>query len=172
MRAYRKPGWRQAIWGYTHAFSGTPLLVRTYLCCFGFGQFEGMRNSFLWGPVLIDPWWCVLIACTLNTAAFTTEFLKGAIETAPRGEIQKLEEGYPTNELWQVITGQQEGRKDTRQITLFDSVGFAIEDFSALRCIHRAIQGTGFYADLDLLADPDDPPRSARHADPCERLKR
>ncbi|MCB4457984.1 ornithine cyclodeaminase [Leisingera sp. McT4-56] len=84
-------------------------------------------------------------------------FVEYPPQTLIEGEIQQLEKGHPTTELWQVITGRQEGRKDARQITLFDSVGFAIEDFSALRYIHRAIQGTGFYADLDLLADPDDP---------------
>lgn len=87
-RAYKKPGLNQAIWNYTYAFRGTPLLVQTYLFYFGLGQFEAVRNSFLWDPILSDPWWCVLIAFTLNTAAYTTEFLRGAIETTPRGEIE------------------------------------------------------------------------------------
>ncbi|MEP1933611.1 MAG: ornithine cyclodeaminase, partial [Roseibium sp.] len=39
----------------------------------------------------------------------------------------------------------------------FDSVGFAVEDFSALRYVRNHIKGTSFYHDLDLLADPDDP---------------
>lgn len=55
------------------------------------------------------------------------------------------------------MTGQAEGRRDDRQITLFDSVGFAIEDFSALRYIKSAIEGTDFFEPLDMLADPDDP---------------
>ncbi|WP_156916866.1 ornithine cyclodeaminase [Leisingera aquimarina] len=84
-------------------------------------------------------------------------FVEYPPQTWVEGEIQQLDEDHPTTELWQVVTGQAEGRKDARQITLFDSVGFAIEDFSALRYIYRAIQDTGFYADLDLLADPDDP---------------
>jgi ornithine cyclodeaminase len=42
-------------------------------------------------------------------------------------------------------------------VTLFDGVGFAIEDFSALRYVHRKIKDTPFYIDLDLVADPDDP---------------
>lgn len=87
-RAYRKPVLNPIIWGYTYAFRGTPLLVQTYLFYFGLGQFEAVRNSFLWSPILSDPWWCVLIAFTLNTAAYTTEFLRGAIETTPRGEIE------------------------------------------------------------------------------------
>ena len=57
----------------------------------------------------------------------------------------------------QVIEGQAEGRTDDRQITLFDSVGFAIEDFSALRYIAKAIKGTPFFTQLDMIADPDDP---------------
>lgn len=87
-RAYRKPVLNPIIWGYTYAFRGTPLLVQTYLFYFGLGQFEAVRNSFLWSPILSDPWWCVLIAFTLNTAAYTTEFLRGAIETTPRGEVE------------------------------------------------------------------------------------
>ena len=60
-------------------------------------------------------------------------------------------------ELWQVITGAAQGRTSDKQITLFDSVGFAIEDFSALRYVRDHIQGTDFFQTLDMLADPDDP---------------
>ena len=60
-------------------------------------------------------------------------------------------------ELWQVISGKTTGRRDARQITLFDSVGFATEDFSALRYIRDQLERTGHYVDLDMLADPDDP---------------
>ncbi|MEP1330482.1 ABC transporter permease [Pseudophaeobacter sp.] len=87
-RAYKAPVWNQIIWSYTYAFRGTPLLVQVYLFYFGLGQFEVVRNSFLWGPILSDPWWCVLIAFTLNTAAYTTEFLRGSIEATPLGEIE------------------------------------------------------------------------------------
>ena len=55
------------------------------------------------------------------------------------------------------MAGQAEGRTDNRQITLFDSVGFAIEDFSALRYMRDRLAGTGLYEELDLLADPDEP---------------
>jgi ornithine cyclodeaminase len=68
-----------------------------------------------------------------------------------------LEPDYPVTELWQVILGQTTGRTDDRQITLFDSVGFAIEDFSALRYIRDQIAIHPHYVDLDMLADPDDP---------------
>ncbi len=84
-------------------------------------------------------------------------FVEYPPQTRIEGEIQQLAEDHPVTELWQVITGQRKGRTDARQITLFDSVGFAIEDFSALRYVREKIKGTGFYQDLDMLADPDDP---------------
>ncbi len=59
--------------------------------------------------------------------------------------------------MWEVIAGKAEGRKDARQITLFDSVGFATEDFSALRYVRDKLKDTGLYEQLDLLADPDEP---------------
>lgn len=88
VRAYRKPYLNPAIRVYTYVFCGTPLLVQVYLFYFGLGQFEAVRESFLWGPILSSSWWCVMIAFTLNTAAYTTEFLRGAIETTPHGEIE------------------------------------------------------------------------------------
>jgi len=56
-----------------------------------------------------------------------------------------------------VIAGQVEGRQSAGQITLFDSVGFAIEDFSALRYVRAQLERTKLYDELDLLADPDEP---------------
>lgn len=73
------------------------------------------------------------------------------------GEIQQLPDDYPVQQLWKVITGQTAGRRSEAQITLFDSVGFAIEDFSSLRYIRDLIQGTDLFNPLDMLADPDDP---------------
>ena len=53
--------------------------------------------------------------------------------------------------------GEIPGRTSAAEITLFDSVGFAIEDFSALRYIRRKLDETGLYDNLDMIADPDDP---------------
>ena len=71
--------------------------------------------------------------------------------------MQQLDADHPVTELWQVIAGRARGRREARQITLFDSVGFAIEDFSALRFVRDRIAGTPYFRELDLLADPDDP---------------
>ena len=84
-------------------------------------------------------------------------FVEYPPQTRIEGEIQQLDGDHPVTELWQVMRGEMEGRRDARQITLFDSVGFAIEDFSALRFIHDRIADTAFFDHLDMLADPDDP---------------
>ena len=78
-------------------------------------------------------------------------------QTRIEGEIQQLSPDHPVTELWQVIAGRALGRKEETQITLFDSVGFAIEDFSALRYVRDRLESTGLYEELDLLADPDEP---------------
>ena len=84
-------------------------------------------------------------------------FVEYPPQTRIEGEIQQLPPDHPVTELWQVITGNAPGRTDPRQITLFDSVGFAIEDFSALRYVLNALDGTAFFQNLDMIADPDDP---------------
>ncbi|GLS22477.1 ornithine cyclodeaminase [Labrys miyagiensis] len=84
-------------------------------------------------------------------------FVEYPPQTRIEGEIQQLPADYPVTELWQVMTGAAEGRANNRQITLFDSVGFAIEDFSALRYVREQLARTGLYEELDLLADPDEP---------------
>jgi ornithine cyclodeaminase len=84
-------------------------------------------------------------------------FVEYTPQTRIEGEIQQLDEDHPVTELWQVMAGAAPGRTDARQITLFDSVGFAIEDFSALRYVRDQLQKFPFYEELDLLADPDEP---------------
>ena len=84
-------------------------------------------------------------------------FVESPPQTRIEGEIQQLEDDHPVTELWEVISGKAKGRTDAKQITLFDSVGFAIEDFSALRYVLTAIKGTPWFSNLDMVADPDDP---------------
>ncbi|OWY01788.1 ornithine cyclodeaminase [Thioclava sp. F1Mire-8] len=84
-------------------------------------------------------------------------FVEYPPQTRIEGEIQALDEDHSVTELWKVMRGEAEGRRDAKQITLFDSVGFAIEDFSALRYIHDRVKGGDYAQMLDLMADPDDP---------------
>ena len=78
-------------------------------------------------------------------------------QTWIEGECQQLPRDHPVTELWQVYTGAAQGRTSEDSITLFDSVGFAVEDFAALRYVHDLLPKTGHFEKLDLLADPDDP---------------
>ncbi|AEI95313.1 ornithine cyclodeaminase [Roseobacter litoralis] len=84
-------------------------------------------------------------------------FVEYPPQTRVEGEIQQMPEDFPVTEMWQVINGTAPGRTNERQITLFDGVGFAIEDFSALRYVRDQLKGTGLYQELDMIADPDDP---------------
>ncbi len=84
-------------------------------------------------------------------------FVEYAPQTRIEGEIQQMPGDHPVTELWQVLNGDASGRTDVRQITLFDGVGFAIEDFAALSYVHDRIGDGDFAIDLDLVADPDDP---------------
>jgi ornithine cyclodeaminase len=84
-------------------------------------------------------------------------FVEYPPQTRVEGEIQQLAPDHPVTELWQVLAGRAPGRTSTRQITLFDSVGFAVEDFSALRYVKARLVETGLFEELDLLADPDEP---------------
>ena len=78
-------------------------------------------------------------------------------QTRIEGEIQQMPPDFPVTELWRVIVGETEGRRTRDQITVFDSVGFATEDFSALRYLSDLIEGTDFYDEIDLLTEPEDP---------------
>ena len=73
---------------YIFFFRGTPLLVQIFLIYYGLGQFEAVRNSFLWEPVLSQAYWCAIIAFTMNTSAYLAEIIRGAIQTIPVGELE------------------------------------------------------------------------------------
>lgn len=72
---------------YVFVFRGTPLLVQIYLIYYGLGQFPAVRESFLW-PLLREPYWCAILALALNTGAYTSEILRGAIQSIPQGQVE------------------------------------------------------------------------------------
>jgi len=72
---------------YVYAFRGTPLLVQLYLIYYGLSQFEAVRGSFAW-VILRDAWWCALIAFSLNSGAYATEIIRGAIQSVSKGELE------------------------------------------------------------------------------------
>jgi arginine/ornithine transport system permease protein len=99
-RAERRPLLDPPIRGFVYVFRGSPLLVQTFLLYYGLSQFPAIRESWFWtppdfifgGPLepfwpsLRSAWWCALIAFTLNSAAYQTEILRGALEATPKGE--------------------------------------------------------------------------------------
>ena len=74
------------------------------------------------------------------------------------GEIQQLEACFPVTELSEVVAGRAPGRAHDREVTIFDSVGFALEDFSALRYLHRLHRAeAGVRPQIDLVPELRDP---------------
>ncbi|MCR2824775.1 ornithine cyclodeaminase [Microbacterium sp. zg.Y909] len=84
-------------------------------------------------------------------------FVEYAPQTRIEGEIQNVPADFPVTEFWEVLAGTAAGRTSAQQVTVFDSVGFAIEDFSALRHLRDDVSGTDFAREIDLVAAPEDP---------------
>lgn len=84
-------------------------------------------------------------------------FVEYTPQTLIEGEIQHQGPDFPVTELWEVLLERKAGRTEADDITLFDSVGFAIEDFSALRYLRDDVAGTTYESEIDLVAAPDDP---------------
>ncbi|MBX4954528.1 ABC transporter permease [Rhizobium lentis] len=72
---------------YVFIFRGTPLLVQIFLIYYGLGQFPAVRHSVFW-PFLRDPYWCAVLALTLNTAAYASEIIRGGLLSVPHGQIE------------------------------------------------------------------------------------
>jgi ornithine cyclodeaminase len=73
------------------------------------------------------------------------------------GEIQQLGADSPVTELWRVIAGKAPGRLTPTDVTIFDSVGFAIEDYSTLRYLRDLMKAAGMDESLDLIPDLANP---------------
>ena len=86
-RARRVPIASPLINAYVYLFRGTPLLVQLYLVYYGLSQFDIVRDSFAW-PLLREAWWCALITFALNSGAYATEIIRGAVQTTPDGELE------------------------------------------------------------------------------------
>lgn len=86
-RVSASPFLSRPVFLFTYVLRGTPLLVQLFMVYFGLAQFDMVRDSSLW-PLLREPWFCAWIAFTLNTAAYTTEMLAGALRATPAGEVE------------------------------------------------------------------------------------
>jgi ornithine cyclodeaminase len=99
-------------------------------------------------------------------------FVEFEPQTRIEGDIQQMPADFPVTELWQVLTGARRGRRSADEITIFDSVGFALEDFSALRFMRDLAQQLGVEDRLALIPALPDPknlfaflPTASRPAD-------
>ncbi len=84
-------------------------------------------------------------------------FVEYLPQTKIEGEIQQVSDDFPTIELHKVIKGLKKGRKNDDEVTLFDSVGFAIEDFSVLKLVYKLAQKYNIGKELDLIPSMEDP---------------
>ncbi len=75
------------VWLYTYLIRGTPMLVQLFLIYYGLAQFEAVRTSLLW-PLLSNAWFCAVLAFAINTCAYTTEMIAGALRAIPHGEVE------------------------------------------------------------------------------------
>jgi len=88
------------VWCYMYFFRGTPLLVQLFIIYYGSGQFDSLRESWLW-YYFQEAWFCALLAFTLNTGAYTAEIVRGVITTMPNGELEAAK-AYGMNK-WQIL---------------------------------------------------------------------
>ncbi|MGJ7547585.1 ornithine cyclodeaminase [Pseudomonas alloputida] len=86
-------------------------------------------------------------------------FVEYEPQTRVEGDIQQLEADSPVVDLWRVLTGEQEGRQSDEQVTVFDSVGFALEDYSVLRYVLEQAQKRGVGSKIDLVPWVEDDPK-------------
>jgi ornithine cyclodeaminase len=97
-----------------------------------------------------------------------TELATGVVEMASvfvefepqsriEGELQQMPAGFPVTELWRVLTVQAAGRRNAAEVTLFDSVGFALEDYSALRLVRDCAKELGLGHEAGLIPSLRDP---------------
>lgn len=92
-----------------------------------------------------------------NVLAGARVFVEYEPQTRIEGDIQQMSADFAVTELWRVLSGCAPGRTDNAEVTVFDSVGFAVEDYSALRYLLALAEASGFGQTLPLIADQDDP---------------
>jgi arginine/ornithine transport system permease protein len=87
MRTSKNPLINGPVWLFTYVFRGTPLLIQLYIIYYGIAQIHGIQQTFWW-DIFREAFYPALLAFTLNTAAYTTEIIRGAIVATPHGEIE------------------------------------------------------------------------------------
>ena len=124
------------------------------------------RNATILRPEMIEPGMHLNAVggdCPGKTELHPGVLLAGAVfveyepQTRIEGDIQQMPADFPVTEFWRVLTGQAAGRLNAEQVTVFDSVGFALEDYSALAYLYDSALALGLGEYLDLVPSNDDP---------------
>jgi len=88
VRLSRNPVLSKGAYAYVYVFRSTPLLVQIFLIYYGSGQFrESLESVGLWF-FLREPYFCAILALTMNTAAYTSEIIRGGIQSVPWGQLE------------------------------------------------------------------------------------
>ena len=87
MQLSRKPWLDLPARFYSFVFRGSPLLVQIFIIYYGLGQFPAIRHSFLW-PILREPFWCAILAMTLNTGAYGAVIIRGGLLSVSAGQVE------------------------------------------------------------------------------------
>ncbi len=123
-------------------------------------------NATILTPEMIEPG--MHINAVGGDCPGKTELHRGVLEGAAvfvefepqariEGDIQQMPADFPVTEFWLVLSGQASGRSDARQVTVFDSVGFALEDFSALTFMRDTAAELGIAEVIGLVPQAEDP---------------
>jgi His/Glu/Gln/Arg/opine family amino acid ABC transporter permease subunit len=88
LRVSKNPMLWAPVYGFVFYFRGTPLLVQIFLIYYGSGQFQGFLSQIGLWSFFREAYFCAILTLTLNTAAYTTEILRGAIQGVPFGEVE------------------------------------------------------------------------------------
>jgi len=75
-------------YGYVYIFRSTPLLVQIFLIYYGSGQFRSLLDQIGLWILLRESWFCAIFALMLNTAAYTSEIIRGGIQSVPWGQLE------------------------------------------------------------------------------------
>ncbi len=73
---------------YVFVFRGTPLLVQIFLIYYGLGQFRPSLQAWGLWTFFREPYWCALLALTLNTAAYASEIIRGGLQAVPHAQVE------------------------------------------------------------------------------------
>ncbi|MBN8751704.1 MULTISPECIES: ornithine cyclodeaminase [Variovorax] len=84
-------------------------------------------------------------------------FVEYEPQTRIEGDIQQLPRDFPVVDLWRVLAGKEPGRQSPGQVTVFDSVGFAMEDYSTLRYVNKQAEQRNLGENVELVPWADDP---------------